>query len=64
VEDSRLRWLAEAQDPTLQAYAVVNVLALRDGSLVEYVAPLAKVLSNGSAPDKAEPEPPSDTASG
>ena len=56
LEDSRLRWLAEAQDPTLQAYAVVNVLAQRDGSLVESVAPLARLFRSPASPEPATAE--------
>jgi hypothetical protein len=54
LEDSRLQWLAEAQDPTLQAYGVAQVLAERDGSLAEFLEPLAKVMSN--APPEAADE--------
>lgn len=44
--DSRLQWLAEAQEPTLAAYAVARTLSKRDGTLSEIIAPLGEVLSN------------------
>ena len=52
LHDSKLQWLAEAQEPTLAAYAVATTQARRDGSLAALVAPLADVLSNTRRPAK------------
>lgn len=49
-QDSRLQWLAEAQEPTLAAYTVAKTLAKRDGSLASLIAPLAQVLSRSRVP--------------
>jgi hypothetical protein len=54
VSDSRLQWLAEAQEPTLAAYAVAKTLAKRDGSLAAIIEPLKKVLSNSRKAEEAE----------
>ena len=47
IEDSRLLWLAEAQEPTLAAYGVARVRAERDGTLAPMIEPLKKLLANG-----------------
>lgn len=60
IEDSRLLWLAEAQEPTLAAYGVAKVRAERDGTLAPMIGPLKKVLANGPlsrAETEAESEP-------
>lgn len=56
LEDSHLLWLAEAQEPTLAAYAVGRVRAERDGTLSALIEPLQKVLANAPAPDEVEEE--------
>jgi hypothetical protein len=53
LEDSQLQWLAEAQEPTLAAYAVAKVRAERDGSLKELIRPVQEVLANGPRPKDA-----------
>jgi hypothetical protein len=57
VSDSRLQWLAEAQEPTLAAYGVAKTLARRDGSLAALIEPLKKVLSNTRKPEEPEERP-------
>lgn len=56
LEDSRLRWLAEAQEPVLAAYVVAKVRAERDGALAAMIEPLQKVFANGPATAPADDE--------
>jgi hypothetical protein len=63
LQDSRLKWLAEAQEPTLAAYGVAKARALRDGTLQALIEPLQQVLANrprSRAEDPAEASPTTD----
>jgi hypothetical protein len=46
LQDARLRWLAEAQEPTLATYSVAKTRAERDGTLAAMIEPLRVVLAN------------------
>jgi hypothetical protein len=45
LDDSRLRWLAEAVLPSLELYGVAKVRAKKDGKLAQAIAPLAEVFA-------------------
>lgn len=53
IEDARLLWLAEAQEPTFAAYGVAKVRAERDGSIAAMIEPLKRVLAVGPSKRQA-----------
>lgn len=55
IDDSRLRWLAEAFVPSLELYGVAKVRAKKDGKLAQAIAPLAEVLATPRRKRAASP---------
>jgi hypothetical protein len=58
LDDSRLRWLAEAYVPSLELYGVAKVRAKKDGKLAQAIAPLAEVFAS---PRRKRPGTPATT---